>query len=490
MARRGRPPHPGILTPREEEVRLLLREGLTNDDIADRLGITTAGVKFHVSEIISKLHVTTRQEAAAWDGTPPSHRGILPWLRSNATSNAATGLPAAAGLVVLLITTTGLTFLTWAVVSTREGRDNQATLAPAWTVFDSPTARPSVMLFDLEHQQARRIDLGAPISLLQWVNNDDLLMGVDSEASDYRALRLDGTIVRSVMSQPTGRLTNWFVPRYDGLHVIFKGMNGDLLEVNALTGDSRQLDSVDLVISDAQVARDGSRYVYREWKEQWLGDDGRWHDDSLSRLYLSNGMSIADVYGADTVLELAPDAWSPDGTKILAVQSDLGNVCGPSCRGYVGQRVFRVYDLKQSYSYIWSSESTLEYDVEWAGPDRLYVERYDVEPGGSLAPLREYVDLATGERVSAPISSGISYPSFSPDGRHAVARIGDGGPVTCSEATCEAPEWDLGCGLIDASSGDVLARFEGTTVDIGAAFCATVSWTADGTKAIVSPGGN
>ncbi len=67
MAKRGRPRCPDFLTPRESEVLALLREGLTNEQIADRLGISRDGVKYHVFEILSKLGVATRQDAAAWE---------------------------------------------------------------------------------------------------------------------------------------------------------------------------------------------------------------------------------------------------------------------------------------------------------------------------------------------------------------------------------------------------------------------------------------
>ncbi|HEY4686531.1 MAG TPA: helix-turn-helix transcriptional regulator, partial [Dehalococcoidia bacterium] len=43
-----RPPYPDVLTPREWEVLDLLREGLTNDQIARRLGISRDGAKYHV----------------------------------------------------------------------------------------------------------------------------------------------------------------------------------------------------------------------------------------------------------------------------------------------------------------------------------------------------------------------------------------------------------------------------------------------------------
>jgi DNA-binding CsgD family transcriptional regulator len=66
MAQRGRPPHPDILTPRQWQVLELLREGLTNEQIAGRLGISADGAKFHVSEILGKLAVGSRDEAARW----------------------------------------------------------------------------------------------------------------------------------------------------------------------------------------------------------------------------------------------------------------------------------------------------------------------------------------------------------------------------------------------------------------------------------------
>ena len=67
MRRRGRPPTPDILTPREWEVLDLIRAGLTNREIADRLGISLSGAKHHVSEIIGKLGVEGREEAARWE---------------------------------------------------------------------------------------------------------------------------------------------------------------------------------------------------------------------------------------------------------------------------------------------------------------------------------------------------------------------------------------------------------------------------------------
>ncbi len=72
MTRRGRRPHPDILTPREWEVLTLLREGASNPEIAERLGVSRDAVKYHVSEILSKLGLESREEAAAWRPEPPA----------------------------------------------------------------------------------------------------------------------------------------------------------------------------------------------------------------------------------------------------------------------------------------------------------------------------------------------------------------------------------------------------------------------------------
>lgn len=52
------------LTSREEEVLSLINDGLTNQEIADRLYIECGTVKNHVHKILKKLDVNNRQEAA------------------------------------------------------------------------------------------------------------------------------------------------------------------------------------------------------------------------------------------------------------------------------------------------------------------------------------------------------------------------------------------------------------------------------------------
>jgi LuxR family maltose regulon positive regulatory protein len=56
---------PEPLTPREVEVLRHMAAGLTNEEIADTLFISSETVKKHASSIFGKLGVANRTEAAA-----------------------------------------------------------------------------------------------------------------------------------------------------------------------------------------------------------------------------------------------------------------------------------------------------------------------------------------------------------------------------------------------------------------------------------------
>jgi DNA-binding NarL/FixJ family response regulator len=59
----GTPPELSALTAREVDVLRLVARGLTNDDIAGRLGVSPVTVKTHVNRILAKLGADTRAQA-------------------------------------------------------------------------------------------------------------------------------------------------------------------------------------------------------------------------------------------------------------------------------------------------------------------------------------------------------------------------------------------------------------------------------------------
>ena len=59
-------PAPEALTAREVTVLRLIAEGLSNQEIADRIAVSEPTVRAHVSRILSKLHLASRTQAALY----------------------------------------------------------------------------------------------------------------------------------------------------------------------------------------------------------------------------------------------------------------------------------------------------------------------------------------------------------------------------------------------------------------------------------------
>ena len=138
--RRGRPKYDDVLTPREWEVLDLLRQGKTNEQIAYHLGISVNGAKFHVSEIISKLGVSSRREAAA--------RPVAPRIRQLAPSFLLSfGLLKFAAVAVLFLAAAGFVALAAGVlVNDNRGGSSSAVAPPpsATPVPEGPSPTPTL----------------------------------------------------------------------------------------------------------------------------------------------------------------------------------------------------------------------------------------------------------------------------------------------------------------------------------------------------------
>jgi len=137
--RRGRPRYAGTLTPRQQDVFELLVTGLTNEEIAQHLGIAANSVKYHVAEILQRLGVDNRHDAVALH------------LRTETSSRLAALAPIvllrklpfgwlakAAALAVLTAAAAGIALLTWGVLST----SSVAVTTPGCSVEQSAGGAP------------------------------------------------------------------------------------------------------------------------------------------------------------------------------------------------------------------------------------------------------------------------------------------------------------------------------------------------------------
>jgi DNA-binding CsgD family transcriptional regulator len=150
----------GDLTDREHEVLALIRLGLTNEQIAERLDISLAGAKYHVSEILTKLGVASREEASAWQA--PEARPA--WRRR------ALGLSLAikiAGAVVVVGALCAVALLGWAVARSGTGSSASSRFTPL--SLPNPVTPPTLTREQALVKAATVITdvLGSPIQAIE-----------------------------------------------------------------------------------------------------------------------------------------------------------------------------------------------------------------------------------------------------------------------------------------------------------------------------------
>ena len=101
--RRGRPPHPGDVTPAEARVLELVQQGMPNAEIAVRLGISINTVRYHVSNLLAKSGASERGELRDW--RPPRRGGVWGLLGYvTALAKPAIAVAVVGSIVVVTIT--------------------------------------------------------------------------------------------------------------------------------------------------------------------------------------------------------------------------------------------------------------------------------------------------------------------------------------------------------------------------------------------------
>jgi TolB protein len=282
------------LTAREREVLDLVRLGLTNEEIAGRLGITEAGAKYHVSQILSKLGVATREEAAALALVPRRR-----WW-------AALPLAAkAAGVAVVLAAVAGLGVLAWGVVRTNGG----ATGSAGEIVFVSDRSGDhEIWVVDADGDNPRQLTQFPPMNWDPAFSPDGRRIVFASTAgrNDYADLylvNLDGSGLQQVTDTPSsGERSPSFLP--DGRTIVYT-RNGALYSIKANGEDERPLGAQ---ASSVDVSPDGSTVAYA------LGPSGRHYEAPVVVLRPMEGGGSHPL--TDEMAYTTSPQWSPDGRRI------------------------------------------------------------------------------------------------------------------------------------------------------------------------------
>lgn len=129
------------LTDRQREVLRLIERGHTNSEIAEMLGISLQGAKWHVRELLGKFGVDSREELAeAWSqGVPGRMRSWLAALVALIPAKAAAGSLAGIGVLAGVATVVAVS------TGTSGGAPGAAvapTVTPVWTPIPLPTPLP------------------------------------------------------------------------------------------------------------------------------------------------------------------------------------------------------------------------------------------------------------------------------------------------------------------------------------------------------------
>lgn len=433
----GRPAStPERLTERQREVMELVARGRTNGEIAEALGISLDGAKWHVSELLMKFDVATREELIeAWESRPgPITRGVR-WLGGLALWQAKWA--AAAGLVAV-----GAVVAAGVILAVNQFGDedvpaaadptatHEATVSPSPSASPRPTSTPgpitgpvpsTVQVINVatgdvttlyEELDARAwIGQGWPFGFAEPVYGDVVMLWVDGAP---RFVTLDGDPAQAPAEAAFSCWQNLLPiePRPCGPEVVREdGERWFVYEVE--NGEFEYPGGFVVPMTDLWVANPdtGQRVLLQEGLVPCGGCDGR--------------------YGPE---------WSPSGRYLTFTET-----------GGDGRRFLA--DVESGETRLIGYGSGINFRPNWA-PERDHLV-YALE--GHLDSVARFEDLETGEVRDLALPWPVEFDAS--------------GTVLYSSAWGEAPKDSPGeTVLVDAATGEEIARLSG-------AVSSTLLWT-------------
>lgn len=477
VKKRGRPHHPDILTPRQWEVLALIRDNLSNQEIAQKLGISLDGVKFHVSEVLTRLGVRNRLEAARWQPPRPGDGGLAAvtplvfWRKLNWLSQGIAG-----GLGIAI--TAGLGLLIWGLLVTQNDGPAVADIvlgAQEGEVLDGTSVVDGfgLWLFDTETESATRLPVDERLMLAQWLEDGTKFVAYAIDQQAWKIYDVEGNALGTFLQLPEGngpRITAHVRPMSEGnaLLVLYDLPGGKSMAIiDVATHLELPFESLKGVNENPVFSPDGLHLAY-------ANKNGDLASVVVAKPDGTNATAIRVVSKPDDYI--FPVAWSPDGTSLLVQLGLLGASCGSKCRAFA-TRSFEVLNL--SGEVVWSLDASPLENVQWAGVDRVLVGQRQVTVEGETLDLSaRFVDTTDRSVTSAPlVLADTCCASLSPSGQRAVVRKKTG----AAGSQCVLIETDSGTQVFGI--GDISSPREDAP-------CASVSWTSDSTKALVSSSGS
>ena len=319
--KRGRPPHPDILTPREWEVLDLLREGQNNPQIGERLGISLAGARYHVSEILGKLGLNSRYAAAAWQPTP------IPWWRAASLSFLAwpfNKLWWGAGVKVAATVVVAATVAAFAVP---EGfgllvTDPEVGPVPDFSNFSYVTANGRFRLTDNPARDAGGA-WSPDCSRIAFTSNRE---GSIASLGDIYTMYADGSNIVNLTVSPRGDIQPTWSP--DGTRIAFASESRGNSDIYVMSSDGTgqtNLTNMPGLNLTPGWSPDGERILFTRYRgltpEVYVMNSDGTLPLNVTRHGATDGWASWSPDGG----QIGFPSWSPDGARIAFQSSRDGN---------------------------------------------------------------------------------------------------------------------------------------------------------------------